>query len=132
MQALEHGARGVLAKNSPKEVLFKSIRCVAAGEYWVGREQMANLFQYLRESKRRSAAEPKLTWRESEVVSAILTGHSNKDIAHQYSISEETVKHHITNIFRKLKVCNRLELALYAAQTGMLGQWMASAGTTRD
>ena len=132
MQALEYGAQGVLAKDSPKEVLFKSVRCVMAGEYWVGREQMATLFQYLREYKSKGEGEAQLTWRESEIVSGILSGSSNKDIANRFSISEETVKHHVTNIFRKLKVSSRLELALYAAQTGLLGQLMAPASATRQ
>lgn len=132
MQALEYGARGVLAKDSPKEILFKSIRCVMAGEYWVGREQMATLFQYLRDYKRKGDGEAHLTWRESEIVSAILAGSSNKDIANRLSISEETVKHHVTNVFRKLKVSNRLELALHAAHTGLLAQLMTPAGANRD
>jgi two-component system nitrate/nitrite response regulator NarL len=122
MQALENGARGILARNSSKDIMFKSIRCLMAGEYWVGHEQMATLFQYLRQSKGKSNDAKLLTWRESEVVSAILSGCTNKDIANQFSISEETVKHHVTNVFRKFNVSNRLELALYAAQTGLLAQ----------
>lgn len=55
-QVLEHGARGVLDRHSPKEILFKCVRGVAVGEYWVGREQVANLVQYLRDSKAKSAA----------------------------------------------------------------------------
>jgi two-component system, NarL family, nitrate/nitrite response regulator NarL len=121
-QALEIGARGILSRNASKELLYKSIRCVVAGEYWVGREQMATLCQYLRESKQKGEDAKLLTWRETEIVSAILSGCSNKDIAGQFSISEETVKHHVTNVFRKFKVSNRLGLALYAAQTGLLAQ----------
>ncbi len=127
IQALENGARGIITRNSSKEVLFKSIRCVMAGEYWVGREQMATLFRYLREAKQKGDDAKLLTWRETEVVSAILSGCTNKDIANQFSISEETVKHHVTNVFRKFKVSNRLELALYAAQTGLLAQLTETA-----
>ena len=55
-----------------------------------------------------------LTPRELEIVGAILGGYSNNDIAAKFSISEKTVKHHLTNIFDKLGVSNRLELALFA------------------
>ena len=122
IQALENGARGILSRSSSKELLYKSIQCVMAGEYWAGREQMANLCRYLREAKQKGDDAKLLTWRETEVVSAILSGSTNKNIASQLSISEETVKHHVTNVFRKFKVSNRLELALYAAQTGLLAQ----------
>ena len=57
-----------------------------------------------------------LTPRELEIVSAIVGGLSNKDMAQQFAISEQTVKHHLTRIYSKLGVANRLELALYAIQ----------------
>ena len=49
-----------------------------------------------------------------EIVSTIVAGYTNKDVAAKFSISEQTVKHHLTNIFDKLGVSNRLELALFA------------------
>ena len=55
-----------------------------------------------------------LTARERQIVAAILSGHTNKDIAQEFSISKETVKSHLSNIFDKLGVSNRLELALFA------------------
>jgi two-component system, NarL family, nitrate/nitrite response regulator NarL len=131
IQALENGARGILSRSSSKELLYKSIRCVMAGEYWVGREQMATLCCYLREARQKGDDAKLLTWRETEVVSAILSGSTNKDIANQLSISQETVKHHVTNVFRKFKVSNRLELALYAAQIGLLPQ-LTETPVSRD
>ncbi len=55
-----------------------------------------------------------LTKRELEVLTEIVSGYTNKEIAQKLTLSEDTVKHHVTNIFNKLGVSNRLELALYA------------------
>ena len=116
--ALQLGARGVVLKESSCELLFKSIYAVLAGEYWIGRDRVADLISTLHEL---SAPTPEpernlfgLTPRELEVVGEILSGASNSDIAVKLSISHKTVKHHLTNIFEKLGVCNRLELALFA------------------
>jgi len=115
---LQLGARGVVLKESASEVLFKSIRAVMAGEYWVGRKRVTDLTTTLRELMA-SHPEPTrkqfgLTPREMEIISVIRGGYSNNDIATRFSISEKTVKHHLTNIFDKLGVSNRLELALFA------------------
>ena len=61
-----------------------------------------------------------LTARELEVVSAVAAGYTNRDIAQQFSISEDIVKHHLTNIFDKLRVSNRLELAILAISRGIV------------
>jgi two-component system nitrate/nitrite response regulator NarL len=116
--ALELGARGVVLKESASDVLFKSIQAVMAGEYWVARKAVATLGNALKEITA-AFPDPKqkhfgLTPRELEIVSVILTGSSNLDIAAKFSISEKTVKHHLTNIFDKLGVSSRLELALFA------------------
>jgi DNA-binding NarL/FixJ family response regulator len=62
----------------------------------------------------------KFTPREQEIISAILTGCANKEIAAKLSISEETVKHHLSNIFNKADVSNRLELAIWSMNKGFL------------
>ena len=116
--ALQLGARGVVLKESASDVLFTSIGAVMAGEYWVGRKRATDLATTLRDL---AASHPRatrthygLTPRELEIIGVILDGHSNSDIAAKFSISEKTVKHHLTNIFDKLGVCTRLELALFA------------------
>jgi two-component system, NarL family, nitrate/nitrite response regulator NarL len=119
MEALQRGARGVLLKEASTSLLFKCIHCVVAGQYWVGREEVANLVEYMRREV--SAARDErghlgLTPREMEIVSAIVAGLSNREMALQFAISEQTVKHHLTRIYDKLGVSNRLELALYAMQ----------------
>jgi two-component system, NarL family, nitrate/nitrite response regulator NarL len=115
---LQLGAQGVVLKDSASEVLFKSIRAVMAGEYWVGRKRETDLTAALNDlaasHPRPSRKQFGLTPRELEIISVILGGYSNSDIAARVSISEKTVKHHLTNIFDKLGVSNRLELALFA------------------
>jgi DNA-binding NarL/FixJ family response regulator len=118
-KALQLGARGVVLKESATQLLFKSIRCVMAGEYWVGRGSVSDLVETLRELMPTGAGERRkktfgLTRRELEIISTIVAGYANKDIAQKFSLSEETVKHHLTNIFDKTGVSNRLELALFA------------------
>jgi two-component system nitrate/nitrite response regulator NarL len=119
VEALQLGARGVVMKHSPPEMLLKSIRSVAAGEYWVGRERVADLIEMMRERRVSSGVALRgptfgLTPRELQMVSAVVAGCSNGDIAAKFAISTKTVKHHLTNIFDKLGVSNRLELALFA------------------
>ncbi len=124
-EALQLGARGVVLKESATQLLFKSIRTVMAGQYWVGRESVSDLVATLRSLMPGPGedARPKtfgLTPREIDIISAVVTGYTNKDIAQKYSISEDTVKHHLTNIFDKLGVSTRLELALFAVNHRLL------------
>ena len=108
--ALESGARGLVMKHSASDVLIKSIRCVAKGEYWVDRDILADWAQT------RGTVQPntQLTARERQIVREILSGAANRNIAQSFHLSEGTVKRHLSNIYTKLGVANRLELALYA------------------
>ena len=124
VEALQVGARGVVLKDSATQLLLKSIRVVMAGEYWVGRESVSNLVQYLRNLMQSTNEETKqkkfgLTPRELEIVSAVVAGYANREIAEYFKISEDTVKHHLSNIFDKLGVSTRLELALFAVNQGL-------------
>ncbi len=117
--ALQLGARGVVMKDAATQILFRSIRSVIDGQYWVGREAVGNLVQTLRKMMATSgqpAAKKTfgLTKREFQIIGTIVAGSSNKDIAREFKISEDTVKHHLTNIFDKVGVSSRLELALFA------------------
>jgi DNA-binding NarL/FixJ family response regulator len=118
-EALQLGARGIILKQSATDVLCESIRCVLAGQYWVCHESVSDLVQALREFKPRpdaGAGRRKfgLTRRETEVIALIVGGYTNKDIAKKFAISAHTVKHHVTSIFDKLGVSNRLELVLFS------------------
>jgi DNA-binding NarL/FixJ family response regulator len=124
VEALQLGARGVVLKDSATQILLKSIRAVMSGEYWVGRESVSNLVQYLRNLVDSSVNDPRkkkygLTPRELEVISAVVAGFANKEIAQHFKISEDTVKHHLSNIFDKLGVSTRLELALFAVNQAL-------------
>jgi two-component system nitrate/nitrite response regulator NarL len=120
--ALQLGARGVVLKDSTPECLFDSIRAVTAGRCWIGSESVPNLLQALRRRvATHDAARPQnqnvpygLTARELEIIQWIVTGLANKAIARHLSITESTLKHHLTNIFDKLGVSDRLELALFS------------------
>jgi two-component system, NarL family, nitrate/nitrite response regulator NarL len=124
VEALQLGARGVVLKDSATQLLLKAIHAVMSGEYWVGRESVSNLVLYLRTLMQSSTEETKqkkfgLTPRELEIVSAVVAGYANKEIAEYFKISEDTVKHHLSNIFDKLGVSTRLELALFAVNQGV-------------
>jgi len=117
-EALQLGAHGVVLKQTASDVLFKAIQTALDGHYWVGRKRVTDLAATLRELADPASQPPRkqfgLTPRELEIISVIIGGFSNNDIAARFSISEKTVKHHLTNIFDKLGVSNRLELALFA------------------
>ncbi len=126
VEALQLGARGVVLKETSTELLLKSIRSVVAGQYWVGREAVTDLVRVLRDLIPAAGEEAKkkafgLTPRELEIVSAIVLGYTNRDIARKFNISEDTVKHHLTNIFDKVGVSNRLELALFSIEHRLVG-----------
>jgi two-component system, NarL family, nitrate/nitrite response regulator NarL len=119
LEALQFGARGVVLKEAATELLFRCIRSVMGGQYWVGRESVSSLVKTLRDLTPTPGEEARqkkfgLTPRELEIISAIVAGYSNKEIAQKFSISEQTVKHHLSNVFDKLGVSTRLELALFA------------------
>jgi two-component system, NarL family, nitrate/nitrite response regulator NarL len=125
VEALQLGARGVVLKESATEMLLKSIRSVMAGEYWVGHGSVPSLVKALTDlaaatSQKQSSRARGLTLRELQIVECIVAGLTNKDIAQKFSISEQTVKHHLSNVFDKLGVSNRLELALFAVHHHMI------------
>jgi two-component system, NarL family, nitrate/nitrite response regulator NarL len=109
--ALQLGARGIVLKASPPEMLLKSIRSVHDGQFWVGSEPMVSWAK-----PGQSTSGFGLTSREIEIISAIKKGSSNREIAGQLAISEETVKRHLSNIYGKLGVSSRLELAVLASE----------------
>ncbi len=119
IEALQIGARGIVLKDSVAGDLGSALRAVVQGDYWIGGERVVNLLKALQGLMAQAAAVPErktygLTPRELEVVTCIVEGCSNRDIATQFSISEETVKRHLSNVFDKTGVSTRLELALFA------------------
>ena len=127
-EAIQFGARGVVLKESATELLLRCIRAVMRGQYWVGREVVFSLIEALRDllpmdgNRQNGQANFGLTPREMEVITAVVNGYTNKDIAQSFSLSIQTVKHHLTSIFDKLGVSNRLELALFTVNHHLVGE----------
>jgi len=123
VEALQLGARGVVLKEAATELLFKAIRSVVAGQYWVGHDTVTDIMRHLQElsgnGHRTATPAERLTPRERQVVAGVAAGESNREIAHRLGLSEITVKHHVSNIFDKLGVSNRAELAVYATSRGL-------------
>jgi len=124
--AVQLGVRGLVLKNAATELLFQAIVTVIAGEYFVAPALVAVLLEVLRTlaapaaddtQKTRGAA---LTRREREVLSLVVAGYANKDIARTFSVSEETIKHHLPRMFYKVGAANRVELALLATQRALV------------
>src|SRR5579859_5248414 len=118
VEALQLGARGILSKGRISE-LEQAIGVVLKGSYWVeGREVpdvsilLADLSESL--SKGTSTRSYGLTQREVEVIGLVTEGCSNREVASRLGITEDTVKRHLTNIFDKVGMSTRLELALFA------------------
>jgi two-component system response regulator DevR len=114
--ALLLGARGVLRKDAPVDLLFKCIRCVMAGEYWVDRHavnELVKIFRVLNERELQNEGnETKiLSSTELKIVEGIKSGCTNREIARDLHLSERTVKYHLTHIFHKCGVAGRMELA---------------------
>ena len=118
IEALQIGARGIVLKDALADHLTTAIRAVSSGDYWIGGKRVVNLVGALHELMQQAAVPERKTYgltpRELEVVGCIVEGCSNRDIAKQFTISEETVKRHLSNIFDKTGVSTRLELALFA------------------
>lgn len=119
-QALLLGACGALERTAKAPALFKCLRSVLAGELWFRRDVTKALLKYVdRDDERRYAGTElteRLTQREGDILRAVASGMPNKEIAAKLHISEYTVKHHMSRIFAKLSVSNRVELALLAAK----------------
>jgi DNA-binding NarL/FixJ family response regulator len=113
VQAQELGVSDILLKETSRQVLFKSVRRVAAGECRSGREPSNDLA----ERRHRSPIHTNqfgLTQRELEVVQAVVRGDSNRKVACELSITQHTVKRHLANIYGKVGVFSRLQLAVFA------------------
>lgn len=116
VRAMRLGARGVVLKQSATDLLIKSIYKVHAGEIWLDQHMTAEVMKAFQTSSESGSRrdKPLLSDREREIVQLVAQGYRNREIGEKLFISEQTVKNHLHNIFDKLGVSDRLELALYA------------------
>jgi DNA-binding NarL/FixJ family response regulator len=126
VQAMKHGCAGIVLKQTATDLLYKSIRKVYAGEIWLDSHTTAAVMRQFSAPARAPASYERgvrerspLSQREREIVALVAQGFKNKEIAERMFISEQTVKNHLHNIFDKLGVADRLELALYAIHKGI-------------
>ena len=123
-QAVQLGAVGLIIKEQGSGVLLQAIDRVHAGEVWIERVMMANILR--RRACPEATSDPAaarnatLSRREREVINLLGEGLRNKDIAERLSISETTVRHHLSAVYSKLGVSDRLELVLYAYRHGLI------------
>ncbi|HEX9761247.1 MAG TPA: response regulator transcription factor [Candidatus Acidoferrales bacterium] len=116
VRAMRLGARGIVLKQSATDLLIKSIHKVHAGEIWLDQHMTAEVMKAFQSSSESGSRreKPLLSDREKEIVQLVAQGYRNREIGEKLFISEQTVKNHLHNIFDKLGVSDRLELALYA------------------
>src|SRR3954454_23329108 len=132
VQAMKLGTSGIVLKQTATELLIKSIRKVHAGEIWLDSHTAAAVIRQFVANEEAPAVQSlpaapltrerersPLSQREREIVALVAQGFKNKEIAEKMFISEQTVKNHLHNIFDKLGVSDRLELALYAIHNNL-------------
>ena len=124
-QAVCLGALGVITMDKPPDIMVKAIHRIHAGEAWLDRSMTASVLNALSPAGKAKKADPEaekiktLTTRELEVIRLVGEGLKNKVIGERLFISEVTVHHHLTAIYSKLGVVDRLELIIYAYRNGL-------------
>ena len=126
VQAMKLGCSGIVLKQTAPDLIVKSIRKVNAGEIWLDSHTTAAVMRQFQTGTEASGGQggkarerSPLSTREREIVALVAQGYKNKEMAEKMFISEQTVKNHLHNIFDKLGVSDRLELALYAIHKGL-------------
>jgi len=117
---IQAGARAYLLKDAPREELFKAVRAVYKGESLIQPVVASKLIDRFAELSRKAPSGEQLTERELEILQLMAKGAANKEISAQLSISESTVKTHISNIFQKLGVNDRTEAVTQALKRGII------------
>ena len=118
--AMRAGARGVIAKGASMPHFVQAIRGVLAGNYWIDGQLLESVPELPAKQHPKPPRKFRLTEREMQVVAAVADGETNKGIAERFRVSEDTVKHHLSNVFDKVGVSSRLELAVFAFTHGLV------------
>src|SRR5689334_15209091 len=127
VQAMKLGCSGIVLKQTAPDLIVKSIRKVHSGEIWLDSLTTAAVMRQFSTGLEGAGGQgggkgrerSPLSTREREIVALVAQGYKNKEMAEKMFISEQTVKNHLHNIFDKLGVSDRLELALYAIHKGL-------------
>jgi DNA-binding NarL/FixJ family response regulator len=126
VQAMKLGCSGIVLKQTAPDLIVKSIRKVYSGEIWLDSHttaavmrQFSSPLDVAQGGQTKTRERSPLSQREREIVALVAQGYKNKEMAEKMFISEQTVKNHLHNIFDKLGVSDRLELALYAIHKGL-------------
>lgn len=119
MKAVDIGVEGYVLKDADSYVLKKAIFKVHSGENYIDSSMVPLLNERIAQEKEK-AEEDKLTRREIEVLKLLAEGLFNKEIAYKLSISEKTVKNHVSNIFKKIGVFDRTQAAVYAIKNNIV------------
>jgi DNA-binding NarL/FixJ family response regulator len=117
-RSLELGANGYILKDSDSNILRKAIFCVYKGDNYIENELAVLLKEY--ENEYKNIEDQSLTKREVEILKLLTQGLFNKEIAYSLSISEKTVKNHVSNIFKKISVSDRTQAAVYAIRKNIV------------
>jgi DNA-binding NarL/FixJ family response regulator len=121
--ALQHGACGFLIKRSAATLVVPAIRAALAGDTLISPEVTVRLLQRINRQSHHDERLESLTTREREIVSLVAKGLDNHQIADQLFISAGTVKTHMSNISTKLRARNRVGIAVWAWETGLVSRW---------
>jgi two-component system nitrate/nitrite response regulator NarL len=129
VRAMRLGARGFVLKQSASDLLVHSIHRVHDGEIWLDDRVTAEVMRDFAKDSNGSPRgdKPLLSDREKQVVQLVVQGYRNREIGQKLFISDQTVKNHLSNIFDKLGVSDRLELALYAIHHRLIEHELATA-----
>jgi DNA-binding NarL/FixJ family response regulator len=119
LTAIQLGAGGLILKSTATEELFEAMLRVTGGGCWLDDGLVTDLIQSVRPLLQPARAAFGLTAREQDVLRLAATGCSNKEIARQCAVSEETIKHHLTHIFDKVGASNRAQLVSVASRCGL-------------
>src|SRR5260370_14752397 len=126
VQAMKLGCSGIVLKQTAPDLIVKSIRKVHGGEIWLDSHTTAAVMRQFaapgeigNSGSGKSRERSPLSTRERQISQLVAHGHKNEEMAEKMFISEQTVKNHLHNIFDKLGVSDRLELALYAIHKGL-------------
>jgi DNA-binding NarL/FixJ family response regulator len=119
-QGIKAGATGYLLKDCTPEDLSRAIKTVNAGDTIMAPEIARKMLLAFEEADHEQPEVPSLTRRELDIVTAFARGRGNKQIARDLSISEKTVRNHVSNIYKKLHVYDRTQAVLYAIREGLI------------